>query len=76
MNADPAKMWSTNLPLSEQTGASLSADFLGRLCLNRGTQVGPSSSTLTSKNGPDFFTTPSQLQKHRLGALWVVYIYV
>ena len=58
-------------PCLKQTGASLSPDFLGRLCLNRGTQVGPSSSTLTSKNGPDFLTTPSQLQKPRLGALWV-----
>ena len=59
-------------PCLKQTGASLSPHFLGRLCLNRESQVGPpSNSTLTSKRGPGFLTTPSQLQKPRLGALWV-----
>ena len=75
-NVDLQNYGVPTLPCLQQTAASLSPDSLGRLCLNRGTQVGPSSSTLTSKNGPDFLTTPSQLQKPRLGALWVVYIYV
>ena len=50
--------------------------FSRKALLEQGYPSGPSSSTLTSKNGPDFLTTPSQLQKPRLGALWVVYIYV